>query len=237
MDEKILVGLDDSVESWNAFNYAVLEAKRKRLDSITVMHSKERSDAQEYRKGEEILEEAEERGAEEGVEVKTELLMRGQEPDVDIVKFAEEKDYDHIIVGHKGRSGISGALLGSVAEGVVENANCAVTVMRAAPYIQRDGKRIKAKIIENLLEEHVGVEKSAVIGVKDEILGEKIIAFFAPTEGYEPTEEMLKEFMQQFVEEGKIENFAIPDEIKMLEKLPQKKAGTVDKDTLRDEYT
>ncbi len=235
MKERILVGLDDSEESWNAFNYAITEAKEKELDRITVLHSKEGGRPEEYREGEEILEEAEKQGEAKGVKVETELLMRGYDPDVDIVKFAEEKRYDHIIIGHRGRSGIK-SILGSVTEGVVKNASTAVTVVRSSPYIERSGSKIRARKIEELLDEHVGVKKSVVLDATDENLEEKIIAFFEPTEGYEPTEEMILGFMEEFVEEGKIERFALPDEVKLLEKLPRNKAGTVNLNALKDKY-
>lgn len=58
------------------------------------------------------------------------MLVRGYEPDVDIVKFAEERGYNHIIIGNKGASGLVRTLLGGVAEGIVKKAHCAVTVVR-----------------------------------------------------------------------------------------------------------
>ncbi len=131
MPEKILVGLDDSEESWKAFDYAINEAKKKELAGITAVHSEhEIETSDERRKSDEILEEAERIGNREGVEVETHLISRDYEPDVDIIKFAEKNEYNHIIVGHRGRTGLSRVLLGSVAEGIVEKAHCAVTVVR-----------------------------------------------------------------------------------------------------------
>lgn len=72
MAERILVGLDDSEGSWNAFDYAIREAKVKGLDKIWVVHSEvggEKTELEEYRTAEEILEEAEVRGKEQNVEV------------------------------------------------------------------------------------------------------------------------------------------------------------------------
>jgi nucleotide-binding universal stress UspA family protein len=48
----------------------------------------------------------------------------------EIIKYAEEKDVDLIVVGTKGRSGMSKALLGSVASKVVTYAPCSVLVVR-----------------------------------------------------------------------------------------------------------
>jgi len=47
-----------------------------------------------------------------------------------IVAFARFEGCDHIVVGSAGRSGLVGALIGSVARGVVIQAACPVTIMR-----------------------------------------------------------------------------------------------------------
>ncbi|AEH35989.1 universal stress protein [Halopiger xanaduensis] len=52
------------------------------------------------------------------------------DPAREIVRFAEENDVDHIVVGSHGRSGVSRVLLGSVAERVVRRAPVSVTVVR-----------------------------------------------------------------------------------------------------------
>ena len=48
----------------------------------------------------------------------------------EIIKYAKEKDVDLIVVGTKGRSGMSRALLGSVASKVVTYSPCSVLVVR-----------------------------------------------------------------------------------------------------------
>lgn len=239
LEEKILVGLDDSEESWNAFDYAILEAKKKNLEKITVLHSKEgggKTDLAEYRAGEEILERAESLGEKEDIKVETELLMRGVEPDNDIVKFAEENDFNHIIVGHRGRSGIRRVVLGSVAGGVVEKAHCMVTVVRAEPFIRKAGGRIDGREIEHMVEEHPSVYRCGVIGAPDEEKKEKLVAFIETNEGYEPTEDMIKDHMQKFFEVGRLEMYELPDEIKFVEKMPETGAGTIDREKLKDKY-
>jgi nucleotide-binding universal stress UspA family protein len=51
-------------------------------------------------------------------------------PFVEIVRYAREQEMDLIVIGTHGRSGLSHALLGSVAEKVVRKANCAVLTVR-----------------------------------------------------------------------------------------------------------
>lgn len=47
-----------------------------------------------------------------------------------IVAFARSRGCDHIVVGSAGRTGLTGALIGSVARSVVIQATCPVTVVR-----------------------------------------------------------------------------------------------------------
>ena len=48
----------------------------------------------------------------------------------EIVRAAEEGDYDYIVVGTRGMSGFKRMLIGSVAEKVVQHAHCPVVVVR-----------------------------------------------------------------------------------------------------------
>jgi len=47
-----------------------------------------------------------------------------------ILEYAENEKIDLIVVGTRGRSGIKQLLIGSVAEGVVTYAHCAVLVVK-----------------------------------------------------------------------------------------------------------
>lgn len=63
-----------------------------------------------------------------GRDVRAALL--GGAPAAEIVRFAAEANADLVIVGKRGRRGLERAVLGSVAEGVVRSAPCAVLVVR-----------------------------------------------------------------------------------------------------------
>lgn len=52
------------------------------------------------------------------------------EPTAEILDYIEDHDYEHIVIGNRGRSGIKRLLLGSVAEGVVRRSPTSVTVVR-----------------------------------------------------------------------------------------------------------
>jgi len=62
------------------------------------------------------------------VDFRTEVAFG--EPTREIVRFANENDVDHVVVGNHGRDGMARVLLGSVAEQVVRRAPMPVTVVR-----------------------------------------------------------------------------------------------------------
>ena len=58
------------------------------------------------------------------------VALAGEADDV-IIKLAEEKHADLIVVGTHGRTGFGKVLLGSVSERVIGKAKCAVLVVKA----------------------------------------------------------------------------------------------------------
>lgn len=84
---------------------------------------------QKAKKAQALLDElkklAEEHGAKD-VETKIAVGPVAEE----IVRIAEEENYDYIIVGTRGMSGLKRLLIGSVAEKVVLHAHCPVVVVR-----------------------------------------------------------------------------------------------------------
>jgi nucleotide-binding universal stress UspA family protein len=50
-------------------------------------------------------------------------------PSEEIVSFAHDKSFDMVVIGTHGRTGLSRALMGSVAEAVVRRASCAVLTL------------------------------------------------------------------------------------------------------------
>lgn len=73
---------------------------------------------------EEVLKEA-------GINVETELLIKGLSPGEDIIEFAKEKDADEIVVGVKMKSKVGKFLLGSTAQYVILNAECPVVSVKS----------------------------------------------------------------------------------------------------------
>jgi nucleotide-binding universal stress UspA family protein len=75
-----------------------------------------------------LLARARDRAREEGVELQT--LMRAGHPAQTIVEVAKEGEFDVILVGHSGLSGVWAAFLGTTAEKVSRHAPCSVLIVR-----------------------------------------------------------------------------------------------------------
>ncbi|MFP8889056.1 universal stress protein [Natrialbaceae archaeon A-CW2] len=148
---KSLVAVDGSEASKNALEYAADIADA--MDgSITVVHAVDPTAYDEggdepalslweseprlviesvedaEARGQQHLEDAADLAAECGQIVETELLYGN--PVVAITAYAEEEGFDTIFVGHRGRSGRAGMMLGSVAKSLVERATVPVSVVR-----------------------------------------------------------------------------------------------------------
>jgi nucleotide-binding universal stress UspA family protein len=64
----------------------------------------------------------------EGVNLET-VILEGK-PDVEIVRFAEEKGIDLIVIGTNAKRGFERLLLGSVAEQVIRTTSCKTLVVK-----------------------------------------------------------------------------------------------------------
>ncbi|MFQ5820378.1 MAG: universal stress protein [Candidatus Heimdallarchaeota archaeon] len=127
---KILVGIDGFSHSYEALEYAIGEAKIKNTKLTVVLSRREERTGEDAIRDREFLERAQKMMRDKGIEPDSHLLVRGFSPAVDIVKFAEDNSYEHIIEGSHGRSGITRIILGSVVDEVVHKAHCPVTVFR-----------------------------------------------------------------------------------------------------------
>lgn len=143
MAKHILIPLDGSEGSEDAFEFALEEFSDARITLVHVVDPKSSEKIQvtegsipfDDETREEIVEESTSfldeyaKGAEEqGVEATKEYKVG--DPSEEIVEYAEENEVDHIVMGSHGRSGVSRVLLGSVAEDVTRRSPVPVTVVR-----------------------------------------------------------------------------------------------------------
>lgn len=75
-----------------------------------------------------LLQAAHAKAEKAGVELKT--LLRGGHPAQTIVEVARDGEFDVILVGHSGLSGVWAAFLGTTAEKVSRHAPCSVLIVR-----------------------------------------------------------------------------------------------------------
>ena len=77
---------------------------------------------------EELHTKASEQAAKEGIELSSEIAVG--DPARRILRYVEEGDIDHVVIGSHNRSDLTRILLGSVAERVVRRSPVPVTVVR-----------------------------------------------------------------------------------------------------------
>ena len=101
---------------------------------------------------------------------------------------------------------------------------------RAKEMIIRGGENIYPREIEEFLHKHPGIADIYVVGVPDERLGERVLAWVKPGgEAGELTEESVRRFC-----EGRIAHFKIPDYIRFVESFPMTVTGKVQKFVIRE---
>jgi nucleotide-binding universal stress UspA family protein len=132
--EKILVPIDGSEHSKHALKEAIKIAKMAK-STITLLNvypktttQKQPNTETQQKNGKNILTEAQKLIQTEGISVET-LLLQGDIIN-QIIKTAKENHFDLIIVGARGLSKIEETILGSISQGVTENAPCPVIVTK-----------------------------------------------------------------------------------------------------------
>ena len=136
---KILVATDGSENSVKAVKKALEWAEKEGVQVTLIsvayyaredfdempLNIQERLEAQ----ADTALKQAQELFVEKGIPVQAELEA-GFVPANNIIRRAEEGRFDHILMGSKGVSGLTRALIGSTAAKVVAYSPCSVTVVK-----------------------------------------------------------------------------------------------------------
>lgn len=149
--QKILVGIDGSDKSLEAADYSITLAKNigAQLIILNVLETEpwyygekayewaspkelDKVYKNEKAKIQKILNGIKEKAKTLGIQSNTMILMTPRTSGTvkPILEYAEDEEIDLIVVGTRGRTGITKMLLGSVASGVVTYAHCAVIVVK-----------------------------------------------------------------------------------------------------------
>ena len=142
--KKVLVGIDGSVYSLKALEFAFTLSKKynSTIIAFTAFHipeiykifkKKENYDFisihDEITNLENLLKSIKENGQKNQIDIHTEFVNSDLTPDIAIIEYCQENKIDHIVLGHRGRS-IENLLIGNIANSVISKSKCSVTVVK-----------------------------------------------------------------------------------------------------------
>ncbi len=107
---------------------------------------------------------------------------------------------------------------------------------RIKDVIKTGGEWISSLELENLMSKHEAVSEVAVVGIPDERWSERPYAMVVLKEGASATADDLKNFLQQFVDDGTINKWTVPSRIDFVAAIPKTSVGKIDKKRIRAEY-
>lgn len=107
---------------------------------------------------------------------------------------------------------------------------------RMKDVIKSGGEWISSIELEGLLLQHPAVAEAAVVGVVDERWGERPLALVVAREGERLDEAAVREHVRGFVAEGRLPEYAVPEQVRLVEKIPKTSVGKIDKKVIRAEY-
>lgn len=95
---------------------------------------------------------------------------------------------------------------------------------RANDMIVRGGFNISPAEVENVLQGHPAIADVAVVGVADEVLGDRVVVFAVPRDAADPP--TLEQLLERFAEE-RVAKFKWPERLVIVEALPRNPVGKV----------
>ncbi|BES70483.1 fatty acid--CoA ligase [Marinobacter nanhaiticus D15-8W] len=106
---------------------------------------------------------------------------------------------------------------------------------RIKDVIKTGGEWLSSLDLENLISQHPAVAATAVVGVPDDKWGERPHALVVLAPGEDVTIEDIQKHLQQFVDSGEINKWAIPQQIDFVDDIPKTSVGKINKKQIRDQ--
>ncbi|MEC4767722.1 fatty acid--CoA ligase [Halomonas sp. CUBES01] len=107
---------------------------------------------------------------------------------------------------------------------------------RIKDVIKTGGEWLSSLELESYISQCPGIAEVAVIGVSDDKWGERPAALVVPTDlNHPPTSDAVKAFLAQFVEQGKLNRWAIPEVVRFVDEIPKTSVGKLDKKRIRSD--
>ncbi len=109
---------------------------------------------------------------------------------------------------------------------------------RLKDVIKTGGEWISSLALEDIISRHEAVSEAAVIGIPDDKWGERPMALVVLKDEFKNkvTGEDLKNFYKQFVENGMIPKFGVPDKVNLVDAIAKTSVGKINKKVLRSRY-
>jgi fatty-acyl-CoA synthase len=105
---------------------------------------------------------------------------------------------------------------------------------RIKDVIKTGGEWISSLELESLISEHAAVTSVAVVGIPDVQWGERPMALVVCEQGQSIDQQALETHLQQFVDSGHINKWAIPKHIKFVADIPKTSVGKINKKLIRE---
>ena len=118
--------------------------------------------------------------------------------------------------------------------GSIDERNVLQIKDRIKDVIKTGGEWVSSLEIESLISLHPDVREVAVVGVPDKRWDERPLARVVLAKGSDLTVEGLKAHLQTFVDQGRINKWAIPEVIDIVSEIPKTSVGKINKKRLRE---
>jgi fatty-acyl-CoA synthase len=105
---------------------------------------------------------------------------------------------------------------------------------RIKDVIKTGGEWISSLDLESLISEHPAVTSVAVVGIPDDQWGERPMAMVVCAHATAIDQAELERHLQQFVDSGHINKWAIPKQIKFVAEIPKTSVGKINKKLIRE---
>ena len=117
----------------------------------------------------------------------------------------------------------------------VDEQNFVKITDRIKDVIKTGGEWVSSLELENLISKHSAVSEVAVVGIPNEVWTERPHAMIVLKEGETVDKSDIQEFLQQFVQNGTINKWTVPDSIAFVDAIPKTSVGKIDKKKIRSE--
>ena len=105
---------------------------------------------------------------------------------------------------------------------------------RIKDVIKTGGEWISSLELENLISQHAAVASVAVVGIPDEQWGERPLALVVCAPGESLDQKAIELHLQEFVDSGQINKWAIPRQIRFVDDIPKTSVGKINKKLIRE---